>query len=106
MPTIEQRARCFAREAHGKLDQRRKYTQEPYIIHPIAVVEWVRQVPYNGAMLAAAWLHDTVEDAGVSLAQIQQRFGVDVAELVAMLTLPAFPAIRPEWSNSWRSYAI
>ncbi|AHF75235.1 Metal dependent phosphohydrolase [Sodalis praecaptivus] len=91
MPTLEQRARRFAREAHGKRDQRRKYTQEPYIIHPAAVVEWVRQVPHNEAMLAAAWLHDTVEDTGVSLGQIQQRFGVEVAELVAMLTLPAFP---------------
>lgn len=42
--------------------------------------------------MAAAWLHDTVEDTGVSLAQIQQRFGAEVAELVAMLTLPALPA--------------
>lgn len=58
MPTLEQRARHFARDAHGKLDQRRKYTQEPYIIH-----------------LAAAWLHDTVEDTGVDTAAFWRRRG-------------------------------
>lgn len=48
-------------------------------------------MPHSEAKLAAAWLHDTVEYTGVNLAQIQQRFGADVAELVAMLMLPAFP---------------
>ena len=37
-------------------------------------------------MLAAAWLHDTVEDTGVSLVLIEQEFGFEVADMVEMLT--------------------
>ena len=39
-------------------------------------------------MLAAAWLHDTVEDTGTTLIDIQEHFGPDVATLVAMVTNP------------------
>lgn len=76
----------FAAMAHGRIGQVRKYTGEPYITHPAAVSELVRGIPHSAEMLAAAWLHDTVEDAGVSLDEIRNLFGSKVESLVEMLT--------------------
>ncbi len=83
---LEHRAALFAADAHAKIDQRRKYTNAPYIEHPRAVVELVRSVPHTDEMLAAAWLHDTVEDTGVLIDEIYDRFGQEVARYVAFLT--------------------
>jgi (p)ppGpp synthase/HD superfamily hydrolase len=83
---LEARARAFATEAHGAIDQRRKYTGEPYIVHPIAVAELVRSVPHTPEMIAAALLHDVVEDTPETLAEIETAFGAKVAELVGWLT--------------------
>ena len=79
-----QRALAFATLAHG--DQKRKYTGEPYIVHPIEVMEIVKSVPHDDAMLAAALLHDVVEDTDVTIEEIESAFGPDVAELVGFLT--------------------
>lgn len=76
----------FARDAHEAIGQRRKYTGEPYIVHPLAVATLVRSVPHTEAMLAAALLHDVVEDTPVTLEEINARFGSDIAELVHWLT--------------------
>ena len=84
--SLEQQARQFATHAHGQADQRRKYTSEPYIVHPAAVAELVRSVCHDEEMLAAAWLHDTVEDTVTTLQDIEASFGSGVARLVAMLT--------------------
>lgn len=84
--TLAERARRFATKAHGAIDQRRKYTNAPYIVHPQAVMEIVSSVPHDEAMLAAAWLHDTVEDTPTTLADIESHFGAEVAGLVGMLT--------------------
>jgi (p)ppGpp synthase/HD superfamily hydrolase len=88
MLSLEERARRYATKAHAACDQRRKYTFEPYIVHPAAVVELVRSVSPVEELLAAAWLHDTVEDTGSTLIDIQEHFGSDVATLVAMVTNP------------------
>ncbi|MEL4015337.1 HD domain-containing protein [Dryocola clanedunensis] len=88
MQTLEERARRFASKAHAASEQRRKYTFEPYIVHPAAVVELVRSVTSDEEVLAAAWLHDTVEDTDTTLIDIEERFGPQVAALVAMLTNP------------------
>lgn len=75
----------FATEAHE--GQYRKYTHEPYITHPLAVMEIVRGVPgHTEEMLVAAVLHDVVEDTDVSLMQIQEEFGDVVSDLVLHLT--------------------
>lgn len=84
--TLEERAKRFATEAHERIDQRRKYTNEPYINHPAAVADIVRSVPHTEEMLAAAWLHDVVEDTPVTLKEVQNEFGEEVAVLVEMLT--------------------
>jgi len=88
-----QEAIDFATKAHGK--QKRKYTGEPYISHPIAVMEMVKEVPHTPEMLIAAVLHDTVEDTDVTLKDIKDRFGTKVAELVDGLT----DVSRPEDGN-------
>jgi len=86
MQTLEERAQRYASKAHAAADQRRKYTDEPYIVHPAAVVELVRSVSDDEEMLAAAWLHDTVEDTSSTLEDIRTHFGERVTSLVEMLT--------------------
>ena len=83
----------FATMAHG--DQKRKYTGEPYIVHPIAVSEIVKTVPHTDEMIAAALLHDVVEDTPVTIQEIETKFGSKVAELVGWLT----DTSRPEDGN-------
>ena len=83
----------FATKAHGS--QKRKYTGEPYIVHPIAVSEIVKTVPHTDEMVAAALLHDVVEDTPVTIQEIETKFGSKVAELVGWLT----DTSRPEDGN-------
>jgi hypothetical protein len=90
---LEDRARSFAAWAHR--DQKRKYTGDPYIRHPEAVAALVRGVPHTEEMLAAAWLHDTVEDTEATPADIVRLFGSVVASLVEQLT----DVSRPEDGN-------
>lgn len=85
IPVVD-KARIFATAAHHAAGNLRKYTGEPYINHPAAVVEIVRSVPHTAEMLAAAWLHDVLEDTGVTLDLIYCEFGDDIAEMVEMLT--------------------
>jgi len=80
------KAAAFARAAHERIDQRRKYTGEPYIVHPEAVAGLVASVTDDPTMIAAAWLHDVVEDTPVTLDEIRAEFGADVATLVDDLT--------------------
>lgn len=87
MSLLVQAADKFAAEKHT---QQRKYTNEPYIVHPRAVRDLVATVPHDDAMLAAALLHDVEEDCGVTNAEIRLRFGDDVADLVSQLTDVAY----------------
>ncbi|GAG42563.1 unnamed protein product, partial [marine sediment metagenome] len=56
------KAEKFATRKHAEINHVRKYTGEPYINHPKEVVEIIKTVDHTDEMLAAAWLHDTVED--------------------------------------------
>ncbi|MBZ7922032.1 HD domain-containing protein [Ensifer adhaerens] len=89
MTDLERRALEFATRAHG--DQKRKYDGRPYIVHPIAVADIVRTIPHTTEMIAAALLHDTVEDTDATLLDISEAFGPKVATLVAWLTDIATP---------------
>ena len=80
------RARTFASAAHAAIDQRRKYTGEPYIMHPLRVVSLVSHVKHTEQMLAAAWLHDVVEDTAITLEHIEAEFGSAVFKLVEELS--------------------
>ena len=76
----------FAALAHAK--QKRNYTGEPYIVHPIEVMALVHAHAKEPTeeMLLAAVLHDVVEDTVVGLDTIRRRFGFTVAVLVDQLT--------------------
>lgn len=84
--TLEQKALAFATAAHAAVGQIRKYTGEPYIVHPIEVAEIVRTVPHTEEMIAAALLHDVVEDTKITIDVIKEQFGDTVAFYVDRLT--------------------
>lgn len=86
MSDLISRAAEYARAAHGSIEQRRKYSKEPYIVHPEAVARSVADVTDDEATIAAAWLHDVVEDTPVTIDQIEEQFGADIGQLVAALT--------------------
>lgn len=86
---IYERARIFATAAHAAVGQTRKYTGDPYVVHPAAVVElvWAFHPPEGRyEAVAAAWLHDVVEDTSVTLTLIHREFGPEVGDLVGWLT--------------------
>ena len=80
------RARHFATQAHGRIDQRRKYSNQPYEVHLKSVAALVAEICDDAEMVAAAWLHDTVEDTPATLEDIEREFGASVAALVDQLT--------------------
>jgi (p)ppGpp synthase/HD superfamily hydrolase len=87
LPDLVERALAFATEAHGRVGQVRKYTGEPYIDHPVEVMGIVRTAAHHtDVMLAAALLHDTIEDTLVTRYDVEREFGSDVADMVIELT--------------------
>ena len=81
------RAAAFAAHRHGH--QKRKGKDKlPYITHPLEVARILIEEAGEDdpVVIAAAILHDTVEDAGVTVAELTERFGSDVAAVVLELT--------------------
>ena len=76
----------FATEAHSGTERRGK--GYPYIIHPLEAASIVATISNDQKLLAAAVLHDTVEDTDVTIEQIREQFGERVAELVQHETAP------------------
>lgn len=77
----------FAEYAHA--EQKRKYTGEPYIYHPIEVAQIVSSVTDDVNAICAAFLHDAVEDTWVNIENLKDQrlgFGIDIANLVFWLT--------------------
>ena len=75
------RAIIFAVRAHAGTERRGKGF--PYIVHPMEAVEIVATMTADQELLAAAALHDTVEDTDITIEQIRAEFGDRVASLVA-----------------------
>lgn len=92
MNTIIRTAAAFASKAHASINQRRKYTGEPYIRHPAAVAAIAWTAGLDDEAIAAAWLHDVVEDTPVTISEIEQIFGQVVATYVDFLTDKSTPA--------------
>ena len=86
MNDLVRKARTFATEQHKRIDQRRKYSNQPYNVHLKAVAKIVGTVSEDQEMIAAAWLHDTVEDTQATIEDIGREFGASVAVLVEHLT--------------------
>lgn len=77
-------ARLFAMGAHSQ--QKRRFTNEPYFFHCEEVANLVEQYGGSEAMIAAAWLHDVMEDCGVRLETLCEEFGAQVGDYVWWLT--------------------
>ncbi len=71
----------FATECHA--GQTRKGTNIPYVLHPLEVLQILYSMRADTELLIAGVLHDTVEDTDTTLEEIRERFGNDVADLVA-----------------------
>ncbi|MFN3658818.1 MAG: RelA/SpoT family protein [Pseudolabrys sp.] len=77
------RAYVYAMKAHG--DQRRA-SGDPYFSHPIEVAAILTDLKLDDATIAAALLHDTIEDTEATRAEIDALFGPDIGRLVEGLT--------------------
>ena len=75
---------CFATQAHS--GQRRKASGEAYILHPLEVAVIVSRMGGDEDVVIAALLHDVVEDCGVAIETIEERFGPRVRQLVSSET--------------------
>lgn len=93
------RAIIFAVKAHSGTERRGK--GYPYIVHPLEAVEIVATMTKDQELLAAAALHDTVEDTDVTIEQIRAEFGDRVAELVASESdeMPAGVSEEDSWHS-------
>jgi GTP pyrophosphokinase len=72
-----------AAEAHAGQARR---SGEPYITHPLSVARIVAELGLDDVTIAAALLHDSVEDTGLSLSDVEVRFGSEVAGIVDGVT--------------------
>lgn len=83
--TLIDKAKAFAKERHA--NQTRKYSGEPYSQHLRSGVQLLDGYRITAEpVLAAAWLHDTIEDTPTTMQDILQEFGPEVAELVYWMT--------------------
>ena len=78
--TLLDDAIVFAIHAHS--GQLRKGTNTPYILHPLEAAAIVASMTDDLEIIAAAVLHDTLEDAHISMYEIADKFGERVADLV------------------------
>ena len=89
---------AFAVKAHDGM--RRKKGESPYILHPMEAAVIVGTMTDDQNLIAAAALHDVVEDAGVTVEEIEERFGKRVRELVESETEDKRADLPP--SDTWR----
>ena len=81
---LTQTAIQFATERHG--DQRRRADEAPFVFHPIEAASLLERADYPDHVVAAAVLHDVLEDTDVERSDLEARFGSEVAELVATVS--------------------
>ena len=89
---------AFAVQAHDGM--RRKKSESPYILHPMEAAVIVGSMSDDQNLIAAAALHDVVEDAGITIEEIETRFGKRVRELVGSETEDKRADLPPE--DTWR----
>ena len=89
---------AFAVKAHDGM--RRKKGELPYILHPMEAAVIVGTMTDDQNLIAAAALHDVVEDAGITIEEIETKFGKRVRELVESETEDKRADLPP--SDTWR----
>ncbi|MFD1018625.1 HD domain-containing protein [Thalassobacillus hwangdonensis] len=90
--SLQEKAKKFATEAHK--GQKRKNSDEDYIVHPIRVAETLRNAKLPEAVICSGYLHDVVEDTTVELEDIETEFGKEIRDIVAAHT--------EDKSKSWK----
>ena len=84
MKDLVSKAIVFSTAAHDGM--RRRIGESPYILHPLEVATIIGTMTDDQEVIAAGLLHDVVEDAGVTIEEIEENFGKRVKELVASET--------------------
>lgn len=79
---LEASAKALASHAH----RHQKYGERPYVTHLADVVRRVKTITQDPEVIAAAWLHDTIEDTQVTYSDIENEFGKNVADMVWAVT--------------------
>src|SRR6195256_1850202 len=82
---VELLRRAYVFSAFEHRDQVRR-SGEPYLIHPLAVAEFLVELKLDAVAVAAGLLHDVVEDTLTSIERIQELFGPEVAHVVEGVT--------------------
>lgn len=95
--TLLEKAMVFSIKCHH--GQKRKLTEKPYILHPMEAALIVSNLTDSEETVCAAFLHDTVEDADISIQTIEEEFGKRVAFLVLSETEEKNVNISPP--DSW-----
>ena len=99
---VIQKADLFASVAHAAIGQKRKYSGVDYIVHPRRVSKMVADYEGTDEMIAAALLHDVLEDTYVTSEMIAEEFGWKIHKLVVELT----DVSKPEDGNRAKRKAI
>ena len=89
---------AFAVKAHDGM--RRRKSDAPYVLHPLEVAAIVGTMTDRQEVIAAAVLHDVVEDAGITMDELGEKFGARVRELVSSETENKREDLPPE--QTWR----
>ena len=98
MMELVSEAIAFAVKAHDGM--RRKKSDAPYILHPMEAAVIVGTMTSDQAVIAAAVLHDVVEDADITIEEIEERFGSRVRALVQSETEDKRADLPP--AESWQ----
>lgn len=96
------RAYVFAMKAHGG---QTRQSGDPYFTHPLSVAAILTDLKLDPVTIATALLHDVVEDCDVSLADIQQDFGSEVARLVDGVTKISKRELAPDADGQAENFA-
>lgn len=87
---ITKQAYRVAKRKHDDTGAVRRATGAPYIVHPVGVAKIAKAFGGTDEEVAAAYLHDTVEDAGATIDDIEEKFGPEVADIVNDVTTDPF----------------
>ena len=98
MKDLVSEAIVFSVKAHDGM--RRRKSDAPYILHPMEVGAIIGMMTDKQEVIAAGVLHDVVEDAGITIEEIGEKFGSRVMELVAAETENKREELPPE--DTWR----
>ena len=98
MKDLVSEAIAFSTKAHDGM--RRRKSEAPYVLHPMEVAAIIGTMTDKQEVIAAGALHDVVEDAGIAIEEIGEKFGARVMELVASETENKREEIPPE--DTWR----